>query len=306
MTRRRSSRQATQPALLLLLAVVALLFLIRSQTTPPSAPPASTAPPPGSAVLTVAFLDIGQGDAILIRSPGGMTMLIDGGNSDRDADEVILPRLREWGAQRLDVMVSTQPDADHIGGLPGVLKKFPVANVALTGQLHTTQVYERFVTAIRDLGVNAIQVRTGTAIPFDPALKLEVLGPEDRFVQDPNDRNNASIVIKMTYGQVSFLFTGDAESQEEQIILASGADVRSTVLKAGHHGSRTSTNGPFLEAVAPQIAVISAGEGNRYGHPHQEVLDRLRDAGVQVYRTDLNGTVTITTDGSTLNVTAER
>jgi beta-lactamase superfamily II metal-dependent hydrolase len=176
----------------------------------------------------------------------------------------------------------------------------------LTGQVHTTQTYERFLTAIRDSQASAIQVRTGTAIPFDPAIRLDVLGPEDRFVQDPNDRNNASIVIKMTYGQVSFLFTGDAESQEEQIILAGGADLRSTVLKVGHHGSRTSTNEPFLDAVSPQIAVISAGEGNRYGHPHQEVLDRLNRAGVQVYRTDLNGTVTITTDGASLNVVTER
>ncbi len=285
--------------LLTLFALVAL-FLWACIPTPTPA-----APPPGG-TLTVAFLDIGQGDSILIRSPNGMTMLIDGGNSDRDANEVILPKLHDWGAGQLDVMVATQPDADHIGGLPAVLENFPVANVALTGQVHTTQVYERFLTAIRDSGVNAVQVRTGTTIPFDPALQLEVLGPEDRFVQDPNDRNNASIVIKMTYGQVSFMFTGDAEGQEEGVILASGADLRSTVLKVGHHGSRTSTGEDFLAAIDPQIGVISAGAGNQYGHPHQEVLDRLNQFGVRVYRTDQSGTITITTEGSTIDVVTDR
>ena len=218
---------------------------------------------------------------------------------------MILPKLREWDAQRLDVMVATHPDADHIGGLPEVLENFPVASVALTGQAHTTQVYERFLTDIRDLRVNAIQTRTGTPIPFDAAVKVEVLGPDDSLVVE-GDNNNASIVIKVTFGAVSFLFTGDAEGEEEAAILASGADLRSTVLKAGHHGSRSSTGAGFLAAVDPQIAVISAGDGNRYGHPHPEVIARLDQAGVTIYRTDVSGTITITTDGSTLNVQTDR
>ncbi len=284
---------------LLTLFVFLVLLLPACLSTP-------TPPLPAGGTLTVAFLDIGQGDSILIRSPNGMTMLIDGGNSDRDANEVILPQLHEWGAQKLDVMVSTQPDADHIGGLPEVLENFPVEAVALSGQPHTTQVFERFVTDIRDLNVNAIQVRTGTVIPFDPAVQLEVLGPDDELVQDENDRNNASIVIRLTYGQVSFLFPGDAEGQEERAILNGGADLRSAVLKVGHHGSRTSTGEDFLAAIGPQIAVISAGENNQYGHPHQEVLERLNRFGVQVYRTDQNGTITITTDGTTLDVVTDR
>lgn len=259
----------------------------------------------GSA-LTVAFLDIGQGDSILIRSPTGMTMLIDGGNSDNDATQVILPKLREWGADRLDVMVVTHPDADHIGGLPEVLENFPVETVALTGQVHTTQIYERLLTDIRDLNVNAIQTRTGTSIPFDPDVRVEVLGPDDEFVQDDNDTNNASIVIRLTYRSVSFMFTGDAEVPEEEAILASGVHLRSAILKVGHHGSRSSTSELFLAVVDPQIGVISAGANNRYGHPHREVLDRLGQAGVQIYRTDQNGTITITTDGLTIDVETDR
>jgi beta-lactamase superfamily II metal-dependent hydrolase len=287
-----------------LCCVLILVALIASACVE-EATPAPIVPPAGD-VLTVAFLDIGQGDAILIRSPGGMTMLIDGGNSDKDGREVILPKLREWGADRLDVMVATHPDADHIGGLPFVLENFEVGSVALTGQVHTTQVYERFLTDIRDLQVSAIPVRTGTIIPFDSAVSVEVLGPDDRFVQVQGDNNNASIVIRLTYGQASFMLTGDAEDAEETAILAGGADLRSAVLKVGHHGSRSSTGEAFLSAVEPQIGVISAGEDNRYGHPHQDVLDRLSQHGVTIYRTDLSGTITITTDGSTISVETER
>jgi beta-lactamase superfamily II metal-dependent hydrolase len=284
-----------------LLTLLALLALFLSACIPTPTPP-----PPTDGTLTVAFLDIGQGDSILIRSPNGMTMLIDGGNSDRDANEVIVPKLREWGADGLDVMVATHPDADHIGGLPEVLENFPVETVALTGQVHSTQIYERLLTDIRDLNVNAIQTRTGTTIPFDPSVRVEVLGPDDEFVQDDNDTNNASIVIRLTYGSVSFMLTGDAEDAEEGDILASGADLRSAILKVGHHGSRSSTSELFLAAVDPQIGVISAGAGNQYGHPHQEVLDRLEQAGVQIYRTDQSGTITITTNGSTIDVETDR
>jgi beta-lactamase superfamily II metal-dependent hydrolase len=289
----------------LLVLLISLALLASACDATPT--PTPDAPPPSDGgTLTVAFLDIGQGDSILLRSPGGMTMLIDGGNSDRDAREVIIPQLQAWGADKLDVMISTQPDADHMGGLPGVLENFPVVTVAFSGQVHTTKTYERFLTDVRDLNVSTIKVRTGTAIPFDPALTIEVVWPEEEFVQDEDDRNNASVVFRLTYGQVSFLFTGDAEGPAERAILTSGAGVNSTILKVGHHGSRTSTSEDFLAAIDPQIAVISAGEGNQYGHPHQEVLDRLNRAGVQVYRTDLSGTITITTDGSTIDVATDR
>ena len=289
-----------------LLSLLLVLLLLLSACDGGAEPPTEPPPPPPRGALTVAFLDIGQGDAILIRSPNGRTMLIDGGNSSRDGLEVIIPKLREWDASRLDVMVATHPDADHIGGLPAVLENFPVGAVALTGQVHTTQIYERFLKDIRDLGIDTIRTRTGTPISFDPAVMVTVLGPDDRFVEVEGDNNNASIVIRLTYGRVSFLFTGDAEGEEEAAILASGANLRSTVLKVGHHGSRDSTGDAFLTAVAPQIGVISAGEANRFGHPHREVLERLEQAGVQVLRTDQSGTITMSTDGSSLDITTAR
>lgn len=316
--RRRSSKQwkpTTRIIVLLTLILAATIPLLLNpaalqnvfpELTPvlPTAIPGPPAPTSGG-TLTVAFLDIGQGDATLIRSPGGKTMLIDGGRGDSQALEVIIPKLQEWGVAKVDVMVATHPDADHIGGLPAVIENFPVETVALTGQVHPTQIYERFLIDVRDSVSNAIQTRTGTTIPFDPALQVQVLGPEDDVVQR-DDTNNASIVIKLTYGQVSFLFTGDAEELEEETILSHGVDLHSTVLKVGHHGSRSSTSEAWLNAVQPQVGVISAGLNNRYGHPHQEVLDLLNRFDVQIYRTDQQGTITIVTNGSTFDVQTEK
>jgi competence protein ComEC len=262
-------------------------------------------PAPGQGTLKVVFLDVGQGDSILIQAPNGQTMLVDGGRTIEMADRVILPQLRAWGAQQVDVLVVTHPDADHISGLVGVLEKFPVALVALTGDQHATQIYERLLLDIRDKNVKALQVRTGTVIPFDPAVKLEVLGPDEALVNQDNT-NDGSIVIKLTYGQSSFLLTGDAEFAENLSILRRGADVRSTVLKLGHHGSSTSTDENWLRAVQPQLGIISAGKDNPFGHPHVEVIRALNQLGIPYIRTDEHGTITVTSDGSQLQVTSQR
>jgi beta-lactamase superfamily II metal-dependent hydrolase len=260
---------------------------------------------PGQGTLKIAFLDVGQGDSILIQAPNGQTMLIDGGRSTSLANEVIIPQLQEWGARQVDVLIPTHPDADHIGGLVGVLENFPVKRAALTGQVHSTKIYERLLTNIRDKNVAALQVRTGTAIPFDPAVKIEVLGPDEEAVQS-DDTNDASIVIKLTYGGTSFLLTGDAESPENRAILDHGFDVRSTVLKLGHHGSRTSTNEDWLRRVQPQLGIISAGEDNSFGHPHPEVIAALKKLQIPYIRTDEHGTIIVTSDGSAIHVTSEK
>jgi competence protein ComEC len=254
------------------------------------------------AELSVAFLDVGQGDSILIHAPNGQVMLIDGGRSIDLANQVILPQIKAWGASQVDVLVVTHPDADHISGLVGVLENFPVKLAALTGDQHTTQIYERLLTDIRDKNIPALQVRTGTTIPFDSAVKLEVLSPDDEFVNRDNT-NDGSIVLKLTYGQTSFLFTGDAEMSVNRAILQRGADVRATVLKLGHHGSRTSTDEDWLRAVQPQLGIISVGAGNSYGHPHAEVIAALDQLGIQYIRTDEHGTITVVSDSQQLRVT---
>lgn len=265
----------------------------------------STPAPTARGTLTVAFLDVGQGDSTLIRSPNGQIMLIDGGRSINLANSVIIPQLQVWGATQVDVLIPTHPDADHISGLVGMLENYPVKLVALTGQVHSTQIYERLLTDIRDKNIEALQVRTGTVIPFDSAVRLDVLGPDDQAVQS-DDTNNASIVIKLSHGAVSFLLTGDAEMSENQAIRGHGSDVHSTVLKLGHHGSRTSTNEDWLRAVQPQLGIISVGAGNSFGHPHPEVIAALNTVGVRYLRTDEHGTITITSDGTQIHVTSQR
>lgn len=287
----------------LLLLIVGLV--LAGCNVDPAGPVSPVTPAPGQGTLKVAFLDVGQGDSILIQAPNGQTMLIDGGRSISLADTVIIPKLKEWGASQVDVLVVTHPDADHISGLAGVLEKFPVALVALTGDQHATQIYERLLLDIRDKNVTALKVRTGTAIPFDPTVKLDVLAPDDAAVNQPNT-NDGSIVIKLTYGQTSFLFTGDAEFAENLTILRRGADVRSTVLKLGHHGSSTSTDENWLRAVQPQLGIISVGKDNPFGHPHKEVISALDKLGIPYIRTDEHGTITVTSDGVQVHVTSQK
>ena len=284
-----------------------LLFIVGLVLAGCNLNPATPVPPivPGQGTLKVAFLDVGQGDSILIQAPNGKTMLIDGGRSTNLADTVIIPKLKEWGAAQVDVLIPTHPDQDHISGLAGVLEGYPVKLAALTGQAHSTKIYERLLTDIRDKNIQALQVRTGTVIPFDPAVKIEVLNPNDDAVNS-DDTNNASIVIKLTYGATSFLLTGDAEMPANKAMLDRGADVHSTVLKLGHHGSRTSTDEAWLTKVQPQLGIISAGKDNSYGHPHPEVIAALEKLKIPYLRTDEHGTITVTSDGSQIHVTSEK
>ncbi len=286
-----------------LMMIVGLVLAGCTLTTGTPAP--QSTPAPGQASLKIAFLDVGQGDSILIQSPNGQTMLIDGGRSPNLANEVIIPQLQAWGAKQVDVLIPTHPDQDHIAGLAGVLENYPVKLAALTGQVHSTKIYERLLTDIRDKNIQALQVRTGTTIPFDPALKIEVLNPDDAAVNS-DDTNDASIVIKLTYGTTSFLLTGDAEIPANKAMLDHGFDVRSTVLKLGHHGSRTSTNEDWLKRVQPQLGIISAGKDNSFGHPHPEVIAALEKLKILYIRTDEHGTITVTSDGSAIHVTSEK
>jgi len=306
MRKHRSLAAYSWQAVVALVVLTSLLILgcglINSST--PTQPP-----PPQDGTLTVLFLDIGQGDSILILSPGGYTMLIDGGNSSRDANEVIIPALHAYGYDELDFLVATHPDQDHIGGLVTVLQKVPVRYAVLTGQEHTTQTYEAFLKEISRLKsagqLTPIKARRGTPLDFDPALKVEVLAPGDDVVET-NDTNNASIVIRLTYGAVSFLFTGDAENEEEAWILDQGGDVQAQILKVSHHGGKTGTSEAWLNAVSPEVAVISVGADNHYGHPSSQVIERLARRKVKIYRTDQQGTITITTDGSGYQVSTEK
>jgi competence protein ComEC len=250
--------------------------------------------------LTVTFLDVGQADATLVEC-GGMTMLIDGG-SPGDSD-LIYTVLKNKGITHLDYIIATHPHADHIGGIAGALRFASAGTVYSPVTEYDTRTFSNFIKAVE--GRNA-----WLTIPNPPEYFnlgeafVEILAP---LAILPDDPNNSSIALKITYGSTSFLFTGDAEREAETALFERyGGILSSTVLKVGHHGSNTSTIYPFLREVMPDTAVISCGKGNSYGHPHENVLSRLRDAGVTVYRTDLQGDIICYSDGQSVTVTTQR
>ena len=245
--------------------------------------------------LEVHFIDCGQGDSILLRS-NNETMLIDAGNN-KDG-QAIVSYLKKQGIEKVDYLVGTHPDADHIGGLDTVINAFNIGKVYIPKKQHTTQTFEDVLTAIRNKGLKISSPTPGTVITLGGA-KLTVLGPVNYY---DDDNNNNSIVLRADHGKNSFLLTGDAELQEETDIMEAGGNLEATVLKVGHHGSSSSTSRFFLEKVKPKYAVISCGEGNKYGHPHKETLDYLNMYNIKVYRTDLQKTIIMKSDGSKLEI----
>ncbi|MBI5369622.1 MBL fold metallo-hydrolase [Candidatus Uhrbacteria bacterium] len=245
--------------------------------------------------LRVWFFDIGQGDGILILTPHGEQIVVDGG-----PDQTILRKLPQvmwpWD-HHIDTVVITHPDADHITGSVGVLERYEVKNIFETGVRGGTQVIDEFARAEAEEGASVRLVRKGDSFVFD-GVSLDILWPTDQAVVTKKDRNDTSVVVRVRYGQTSLLLTGDATSAIEPDFARAVGDV--DVLKAGHHGSKTSTSVTFLQQIKPEVAIISDGVNNRYGHPHPIVLSRLKQAGVQVWRTDLDGDIEIFSDGHTI------
>lgn len=244
------------------------------------------------ASFSIHFIDVGQADAALVECDGHY-MLIDGGNK-ADSD-TIYTVLKNAGVSHLDIVVGTHAHEDHIGGLSGA---FSYADANLT--LCATKNYDS--DAFEDFAENADKKGGGIVVPAVGdryslgSANIEILG-----VNSGSETNDTSIVLMITYGKTKFLFTGDAEREAEQVILASGVDLSATVLKVGHHGSDTSTTYPFLREIMPKYAVVSVGKDNSYGHPTEDTLSRLRDAEVEVYRTDLQGDIKCVSDGESVS-----
>ncbi len=216
-------------------------------------------------------------------------MMIDGG--ERDAN--VVGYLQKQGIKEVDVVVATHPHSDHIGGLIEVLHQIRVKEVWTNGQAHTTKTFEDFLTAVDRSGAKYSEAKRGDIIALGD-LKFQVLNPGPTLADDMN-RN--SIVLCLVYGRIAFLFTGDADSFAESEILATKQAIKATVLKLGHHGSSSSSSLAFLKAVAPEVAIYSAGAGNPYGHPHPDTLARLAQLNIKVYGTDIYGTIVVSTDG---------
>ena len=245
-----------------------------------------------SGKLTVHYIDVGQGDATLITC-GEDAMLIDAGDNNKGT--ALQSYLLSQDITELDYVVGTHPDADHIGGLDVVITKFDCGTILLTGEEKDTKTYDDVVSAIEYRGYKKNLPSPGDTFPLGDA-SFTILAP----LFENEDSNDNSIALLLTYGDTRFYFEGDAGEEEEEQILSSKADVGADVYKIGHHGSKTSTTDAMLDAVNPACAVISAGEGNRYGHPHAEVLNKLRSAGIKTFRTDEQGTVVAVSDGKNI------
>lgn len=240
--------------------------------------------------MTVHYIDVGQGDATLLQGPD-FTILIDAGRHDRSD---VVPYLRSAGITSLDLIIGTHPHADHIGQMDRVIAAFPVKEAWLSGDSHTSKTFERVLDAILDSPADYHEPKAGELFQFG-SLSLEVLNP-GRLT---GDLHEGSIAVRAVYGQVAFLFTGDAEEQTEQAMVQRGHAPTAQILQLGHHGSRTSSTALFLGAVRPAVAIYSAEADNSYGHPHAEVIDRLASLQIPVYGTDCHGTIKVRTDGST-------
>ncbi|WNG45038.1 MBL fold metallo-hydrolase [Archangium minus] len=294
----------------LLLALFVLLAALPGRAASSPAQQTSALKP-----LTVYFFDVGQGDAALIVSPTGKTVLIDGGPPE--ADEALVPRIRQLVQGPIDLVILTHPHLDHLGGLAKVIQAVGARRFMDPGFDHPSEAYRKLLEVV---GKKAGQVMTPTPDPSAPETLLTVgLGegatlsilwprtPQDAFLDNTrSDVNANSIVAKLTYGKTAFLFTGDAEPETEAYLLRKPIDFTSTVLKVAHHGGRHSSTAPFLAAVKPQAAVISCGAGNDYGHPTEEAIQRLGATGARIFRTDLQGEVLAVSNGTTVTLTPKK
>ncbi len=249
---------------------------------------------PQNSNFAVHFIDVGQADSILVVCDG-KTMLIDGGNVGDS--NLLYSYLQKNGVKHLDYVVCTHAHEDHVGGLSGALSYATVGTVYSPVLSYSTRAFSNFVKKVEAQGKALTVPKAGSSFQLGEAT-VQVLGPTKEY-EEPN---NTSIILRVVYGSLSFLFTGDMERDAEVDLIESGAELRSTVLKVGHHGSSTSSSYRFLREVAPRYGVISVGTDNEYGHPHEEVLSRYRDADVKLYRTDLQGDIICTSsDGKTLH-----
>lgn len=249
--------------------------------------------------LEVSFLDIGQGDAIFIETPSHKHVLLDGGPNKKVLAE--LGKLMSFGDKRIDVMIESHPDKDHIGGLLEVVSRYDVGIFLEPGVESENSLDDELHLRLENKKVDTLLARRGQIINFGDGVKLIILFPNTDVSKW--ETNDASIVAKLVYGEESFLLTGDSTMKAENILLNLNSTIlKSSVLKVGHHGSKTSTSRAYAEAVSPTYAIISAGKDNSYGHPHQITLDTLRSVGSQILSTIDLGTITLETDGKILKI----
>lgn len=284
------------------LELVRDLLGVDPETTPASTDP-DIAEHLANTGVTVHFIDVGQGKCILIEAPE-KNVLIDAGENDQG--QKALRYFSTRGIDRIDIVIGTHPHSDHIGGMSEVISGIPVSTVILPvipdDIVPATVTYTSLLNAIAGAGLKITPAKSGAVFDLGGGAELAILGP----LNDYEDLNNMSVVSRLSYGQTSFLFTGDAMAAAERDMMEAGKNLRASMLDVGHHGSSTSSSAKFLAAVDPGVAVISCGIDNRYGHPHREVVERLTERESKILRTDLNGTVIISSDGKSLGVETDK
>ena len=250
--------------------------------------------------LKIHFIDVGQGDSTLIITPHNKTILIDGGgssNSDYDVGKnTLLPYILDRGIKKIDIIIISHFDDDHVGGLFYILKEIKVEKVIIGKQFENCENYEKFMEIVKEKNIKVIEVKSGNRIKIEKNLYIDILWPTDKEITE-NVLNNNALVFKLNYKDFSILFTGDIEEVAEKKILKlyskSEKILKADILKVAHHGSKTSSTEEFLDLVKPKIALIGVGKNNKFGHPNEEILERLEDLNCKIFRTDLNGEISI-------------
>jgi beta-lactamase domain protein len=267
-----------------------LLFLTGCQFTAQKAEPLSG--------MEITYLDVGNADCEIIRMEDGTNIVIDAGTKDQSGN--IIRALKRKGIRKIDYLIATHPHADHIGGMEDIIDSAEIGTVVFPSVVHTSKTYENLLKKIKEKEIPAVKAESGVVLHETDRCKIQLVAPKKD--EKYESLNNYSAVLHIAYGNTTFLFAGDAEKLSENEML--NYEIRSDVLKVGHHGSRTSSSEKFIAKVNPRIAVISCGKDNEYGHPHQETLQTLKNA--EVYRTDKNGDIIIHTDGTNLTVATEK
>lgn len=240
--------------------------------------------------LTIHYIDVGQGDSILVQF-NEKNLLIDAGCPNRK----VYNYLKKCNIKKINYVIATHPHDDHIGGMTYIINRFPINNFLAPKAINNTPCFKKMITDLRKNNLKINLTKAGSYIPFDSKLSCFIIAPNN---YNYKNLNNYSLVLRITYNKTSFLFCGDAENLSEEEILNSGYNITSDVLKLGHHGSKTSTSDRFLNEVNPKVAIISCGKGNDYGHPHKETLKKLKNKNITTYRTDINGTIILESNGT--------